>query len=216
LTTIILADDHNIVRNGIKALLDRETSCKIVGEAEDGNGVLALLNHGVAANIVLTDLSMQGMGGLNLLESLKASHPEVKAIVLSAHDNEQYLAKAFRAGAAGYLLKSISANELIFAIKHVAENNQYISSQLTSKFLARVLAVPDHTERLSRHGLEFSEKEVEVLCLIADGYTNQEIADKIFSGKRTIEGYRQSLIDKTGARNTAALIRFAVSNGIIK
>jgi DNA-binding NarL/FixJ family response regulator len=75
LTTIILADDHNIVRNGIKALLDREAACKIVGEAEDGNGVLALLNHGVAANIVLTDLSMQGMGGLELLEGLKASHP---------------------------------------------------------------------------------------------------------------------------------------------
>jgi DNA-binding NarL/FixJ family response regulator len=215
LINIILADDHNIVRNGIKALLDREAAYKIVGEAEDGNGVLALLNQGVIANIVITDLNMQRMGGLELLEGLKASHSQVKSIVLSAHDNEQYIAKAFKAGAAGYLLKSIGANELIFAIKHVAENNQYISSKLTSKFLARILAVPDHVERLSRYGLEFSEKEVEVLGLIADGYTNQEIADKIFSGKRTVEGYRQSLIDKTGARNTAALIRFAVANGII-
>nr|WP_294941624.1 response regulator transcription factor [uncultured Mucilaginibacter sp.] len=215
MTTIILADDHNIVRNGIKALLDRETSCKIVGEAEDGNGVLALLNQGVVANIVLTDLSMQGMGGLDLLDSLKVSHPEVKAIVLSAHDNEQYFTKAFRAGAAGYLLKSISADELIFAIKHVAKNNQYLSSQLTTKFLARMLTVPDRISSVSRDGLVLSEKEVEVLGLIAEGYTNQEIADKLFSGKRTIEGYRQSLIDKTGARNTAALVRFAIINGII-
>ena len=212
---IILADDHTIVRNGIKALLDKEITYKIVGEAENGNGVLALLNQGVVADIVLTDLGMQGMGGLELLEGLKGSYPAVKTIVLSAHDNEQYLTKAFRSGAVGYLLKSISADELIFAIKHVAQNNRYISSQLSAKFLSRLIAIPERMETVTTNGIEFSEKEVEVLGLIADGYTNQEIADKIFTGKRTVEGYRQSLIDKTGARNTAALVRFAVINGII-
>ncbi|MBD1363058.1 response regulator transcription factor [Mucilaginibacter sp. ZT4R22] len=212
---IILADDHNLVRNGIKALLDREPLCKIVGEADDGATVLALLKQGIIADIVLTDISMQGMGGLELVESLKTSHPEIKSVVLSVHDNEQYVTKAFRMGAIGYLLKSIGADELIFAIKHISQNNQYVSSQLSTKFLDRLLTIPDQIPNLSKRGIEFSEKELEILSLIADGYTNQEIADKTYSGKRTIEGYRQGLIDKTGARNTAALVRFAMANGII-
>ncbi|TFF39818.1 response regulator [Mucilaginibacter psychrotolerans] len=212
---ILLVDDHSVIRTGIRALLDKEAACKVVGEAADGLSVIKLLESGINAAILLIDISMKGMDGLELVENLKASYPQMKSIVLSAHDNEQYLVKAFRAGAVGYLLKSIGEDELIFAVKHVANNNQYISSQLASRFLARILTIPEQVGRSSENAPEFSEKELEVLGLIADGYTNQEIANKIFSGKRTIEGYRQSLIDKTGARNTAALIRFAVVNGII-
>ncbi|AMR33502.1 DNA-binding response regulator [Mucilaginibacter sp. PAMC 26640] len=212
---ILIADDHNVIRSGIKALLDKEPTYNVVAEAVDGLSVLELLDSGIKADILLTDISMPGMDGLELVGNLQANYPQIKSIVLSAHDNEQYVAQAFRAGAAGYLLKSISADELIFAIKHVAKNNQYVASQLSTKILNRMLTVSDRTERVSPHGLEFSEKEVEVLELIAQGYTNQQIADKIFTGKRTVEGYRQGLIDKTGARNTAALVRFAVVNGII-
>lgn len=215
LINIILADDQNIVRNGIKALLNQVPGYEIVGEAQDGLQVLKLLNEGINTTMVLTDIGMPGMGGLELIENLGKTYPNVKSIVLSTYDNEQFIIKAFKAGAAGYLLKSITAEELIFAINHVSQRNQYLCSQLSTKFLGRLLTFPEQVFNIAKHGMEFSEKELEVLALIADGYTNQEIADKTYSGKRTVEGYRQGLIEKTGTRNTAALVRFALQNGII-
>ena len=193
----------------------KEPTYNVVAEAVDGLSVLQLIDSGIKADILLTDISMPGMDGMELLGNLQTNYPQIKSIVLSAHDNEQYVAQAFRAGAAGYLLKSISADELIFAVKHVAKNNQYVASQISMKILNRMLTVSDRRERVTPHGLEFSDKEVEILELIGQGYTNQQIADKIFTGKRTVEGYRQGLIDKTGARDTAALVRFAVVNGPI-
>lgn len=123
--------------------------------------------------------------------------------------------QAFHEGAVGYLLKSVSADELVFAIKHVVLNNLYICSELTSKFLKRLLTIPHPSEKQSLLDIEFSAKEIEVLGLITEGYTNQEIADKLFTSKRTVESQRQALIDKTGSRNTASLVRYAISNGVV-
>jgi DNA-binding NarL/FixJ family response regulator len=212
---IVLAEDHNIVRNGIISLLEKEPDINVAGAATNGKDVLTLLEKGTNANVVLADMNMPEMGGIELTASIKEKYPDCKVIILSALDHEKYVIKAFQAGASGYLLKSVSADELVFAVKHTLVNNLYICSELTSKFLKRLLTIPDPAALQPIHDIEFSAKETELLGLITEGYTNQEIADKMFTSKRTVESQRQTLIDKTGSRNTAALVRFAMVNGIV-
>jgi DNA-binding NarL/FixJ family response regulator len=212
---IVLAEDHNIVRSGIISLLEKEPDVHVAGAATNGREVLALLESGTQADIVLADMNMPEMGGIELTTTVKEKYPDCKVVILSALDHEKYVIKAFQAGASGYLLKSVSADELVFAVKHTLLNNLYICSELTSKFLKRLLTIPDPATLHEINDIEFSSKEIEILGLITEGYTNQEIADKLFTGKRTVESQRQALIDKTGSRNTAALVRFAIINGIV-
>jgi DNA-binding NarL/FixJ family response regulator len=212
---IVLAEDHNIVRNGIISLLEKEPDIHVAGATTNGREVLTLLENGTRADVILADMNMPEMGGIDLTASIKEKYPDCKVIILSALDHEKYVIKAFQAGASGYLLKSVSADELVFAVKHTLVNNLYICSELTSRFLKRLLTIPDPANLQEINDIEFSTKEIEVLGLITEGYTNQEIADKLFTGKRTIESQRQALIDKTGSRNTAALVRFAITNGIV-
>jgi len=187
----------------------------VAGEAVNGRQALELLENGTAAQVVLADMNMPELSGIELIAKLKQLAPSCKVIVLSALDHEKYVVQAFQTGANGYLLKSVNPEELIFAIRHIYAGSQYVCSELTSRFLNRLLSVPDALTSELADGIDFSSREVEILGLIAEGYTNQEIADKLFTSKRTIEGHRQALIEKTGARNTAALVRFAIMNGII-
>jgi DNA-binding NarL/FixJ family response regulator len=212
---ILLAEDHNIVRNGLKSILEKEDYIKVTGEAVNGSDALAILANGSKADILIADMNMPLMGGIELTEEVKKNYPELKVMILSALDHEKYVIKAFQSGVNGYLLKSADADELLFAIRHVYHNNQYICSELTTKFLGRLLAIPDSASPENINNIEFSSRELEVLGFIAEGFTNQEIADKMFTSRRTIEGHRQNLMDKTGSRNSAVLIRFAVVNGVI-
>lgn len=212
---IILAEDHHLVRNGIKTILEQQTNLRISGEATNGADVISLLEQNVPADLILADLNMPVIGGLELTEKLHRDYPRLKVVILSALDHEKYVVKAFQLGASGYLLKNVNADELLFAIKHVHENSHYICSELTGRFLNRLIALPDPEQNEMVQDIEFTDREIEILRLISEGYTNQEIADKIFTSKRTVEGLRQVLIDKTGSRNTAALIRFALVNGLI-
>ena len=212
---VILAEDHNIVRNGIKILLEAEEDIEVVGEATNGQEVLDFLDAGNSPDLILSDINMPLMDGIMLLETLKEQYPQTKVILLSMLDNEEYITKAFQEGASGYLLKSAGADELIFALRHVNSGNKYLSSELSVKLLDRVNSTISSTT-LIKNDIEFSAREIEVLQLIAHGMTNLEMSEKLFLSKRTIEGHRQNLIEKTGSKNTAALIRFAVLSGIVQ
>ncbi len=212
---IILAEDHNIVRNGIRNLLDRDEELEVVAEAVDGKEALDLVKNGTEADILLADMNMPHMDGLQLTERLQQLPYKPKVVLLTMVDREQYVLKAFKAGADGYLLKSIGADELIFAVKHIRGDGRYISSELSLRFLDRMGDLPNTNQALRESDVELSQKDLQILELIADGLTNQEIADRLFTSKRTVEGYRQNLIDKTGTRNTASLVRYAVRNKLI-
>ncbi|MFD2873753.1 response regulator [Mucilaginibacter ximonensis] len=212
---IILAEDHNIVRDGIRNLLEKEKDLKIIGESLNGQEVIDLINQGVIPDVILADFNMPGVTGIEMLSQLPSTAKETKTIILTMLDHEQYVLQAFQAGASGYLLKNISADELIFAIRHIHIDGRYICSELALRFLDRLMAQPDRRQHEAESGIEFSTRDIEVLMLIADGLTNQEIADRLYTSKRTAEGYRQALIEKTGVRNTAALIRYAVQHGLI-
>jgi DNA-binding NarL/FixJ family response regulator len=213
---IILAEDHVVVRDGLKVLIESKSEFKILGEATNGVEVLEILKSNKKADIVLTDINMPIMDGLSLLRELKKTHPFIYVIILTMLDHEEFIAQAFSDGADGYLLKNASAGELVFALNHVSSGRKYLSSELATNFLDRWINSTSITQTRKDISLDLSSREVEVLNLIALGYTNQEISEKLFLSKRTIEGHRQSLIEKTDSKNTAALIRFSVLNGIIK
>jgi len=212
---VILAEDHHIVRKGIRSLLETDINFNITGEATNGSEVLDLLGKGIPADIVLADMNMPLLNGLELTAQLKMKFPLIKVIILSALDHEKYVINAFKNGADGYLLKNVSQDELVFAIKHIFQYTQYICAELTIRLMDRLRSVPDLLMSENINNIEFSSIEIEILSLIAEGFTNQEVADKIFTSKRTIENHRQNLIDRTGSRNTVALIRYAMLNGVI-
>ncbi|MDB5009327.1 MAG: DNA-binding response regulator [Mucilaginibacter sp.] len=211
---ILLAEDHNIVRDGIRFLLDQEEDMQVIYEAVNGLDVLKWLDKEQKPDVILTDMNMPGMDGLHMINALQTKYP---VLILSMLDHENYVMETINAGASGYLLKNISKDELLFAIRYVAGGGKYICSELSFKILNRLSNLNDI---LPASGVsvdfELSERESEVLHLIGEGFTNNEIADKLFSSRRTIEGHRQSLMEKTGSKNTATLIKFAVQNGLIK
>jgi DNA-binding NarL/FixJ family response regulator len=213
---LILAEDHNIVRNGISLLLGADKEIRIKGEAVNGIEVLRMLAEGIEVDMILADINMPEMDGIALIREIKIHNPEIKIVMLSMLDNEKYLSQAFSEGASGYLLKSVSADELLFAIKHVHSGGKYICSELSVQLLDKLMHTVNPAFDKSHQDIDFSMREIEVLHLIAEGLTNNEMSDKLYVSKRTIEGHRQSLIEKTGSRNTAALIRFAVLSGIVQ
>lgn len=213
--SIVLAEDHKIVRNGIRVLLEADKEISVAGEAINGREVMDLVNSGLQPDIVLADINMPELDGIALIRELKAVSPDTKVVILSMLDNEKYVTQAFSEGAFAYLLKNVSADELIFSLKHVHTGGKYLCAELSIRLLDRLLHTPGIPLDDKNAEIDFSAREIEILGLIAEGFTNSDMSDKLFISKRTIEGHRQSLIEKTGSRNTAALIRFAVLNGIV-
>lgn len=213
---IILAEDHTVVRNGIRSLLEKVADYTIIGEAVNGEQVLELLENGAEPDVLLCDLNLKGMGGLELTEKLVQAGHKFRVIILTMLDKESFVVKAFNAGATGYLLKSITPDEMIFAIHYVYIYGRYVCSELALRFLDRLIALPVITDTaFDITDVRFSDRDLEVLELIASGYTNEQIAEKLFTSKRTAEGYRKVLLEKTNTANTAALVRFAMRNQLI-
>ncbi|MBE9584257.1 response regulator transcription factor [Mucilaginibacter sp. JRF] len=212
---ILLAEDHHVVRDGLKSMLEKESNFKLVGEAANGADAMELLRKGLEVDVIIADINMPVIGGLDLTEQVKKEFTKVKIIILSALDHEKVIVKALKLGASGYLLKNSSPEELIFAIKHIYKYKQYICEEITTRFFDRMLTIPENVKTDNISDITFSSRDVEILSMIAEGFTNQEIADKLFTSKRTIENHRQQLIDRTGSRNTVSLIRYAILHGVI-
>jgi DNA-binding NarL/FixJ family response regulator len=213
LIKIILAEDHQIVRDGIRGILEQEPDMQVIYEAVNGRDVLHYLESGEEPDLILTDMNMPELDGMDMIRTLQMDYP---VLVLSMLDNENYVLDTLQAGARGYLLKNVSKKEMLFAIRYIAAGGTYICSEIslkTLKNLARLKGLPSYKMELN---IEFSEREMEVLKLIAEGFTNKEMANKLFSSRRTIEGHRLSLMDKTGSKNTATLIKFSVQNGLVE
>lgn len=212
---VLLAEDHNIVRNGIKMLLASDKEINVAGEATNGREALEFISANDSINVILADINMPELDGISLIKEVKLINPDIRVVILSMHDNEKYVSQAFIEGASGYLLKSVSADEMIFSLKHVHAGGKYLCSELSMNMLGKLSQKNVNSIADNVSNIEFSMREIEVLHLIADGLTNSEMSEKLFLSKRTIEGHRQSLIEKTNSKNTAALIRYAVLNGII-
>lgn len=212
---IILADDHNIIRTSLKVLIEKHEGIKVVAEVSDGLGVLELLEKGIKADIVLSDIVMPNLDGIALISKIKAGGYDTKVVVLSILDDEKYASNAFISGASAYLSKDIEEDELLFCLQHVVKGKRYLSSNLCIAILERFNTELNMLSQKNGAEINFSEREINVLKLIADGLTNQEIADKLYLSRRTVESQREALINKTGTKNSASLVRFAMRNGYV-
>ncbi|WP_345951603.1 response regulator transcription factor [Mucilaginibacter sp. PAMB04274] len=213
---VILAEDHVLVRKAIKTLLEAEADITVTGEADNGEQVVELIKNKVQADIILAEINMPGMDAMEMLGLLKEMAPNSKIAFLSMMDNEKSILQAIQAGAKGYLNKTIDVFELLFAVRHIYNNGQYICTSSSMALLNKMQQMPQITPVEISPDTEFSVREIEILTLMAEGYTNYEIAEKLFTSKRTVENYRQNMLNKTGSRNTAALIKFAINHGIVK
>ena len=217
MTRILLADDHTILRDGIRALLSAESDLEVVGEAGNGAEVLAILET-THADVVLMDVQMPVLDGFATMPELRRRFPNAHVLVLTMLDHENYVARMMEAGALGYVLKNAAISEITYAIRAVASGSPFLSTEIGLSMLHKAVAHSGGTspDEASGHtGADLTARELEVLKLIAEGMTNGEIADKLFTSKRTIETHRQNIIAKTQAKNTAALIKLAVSRGLI-
>jgi two-component system, NarL family, response regulator NreC len=212
LINVLIAEDHRVVLKGLRLLLEQDEQISIVGEASNGTEVLSFIAERDDVDVVISDIRMPEIDGLELISKVKQRNPRIKLLMLSMFDDEPHVLDAIERGASGYLLKKGDAQELIFAIKQVHLGSRYLSSELVFGFVDRVV---QKSISASVSDVEFSERELEVLQLIAEGMTNQEMSDKLFLSRRTVEGHRQSLIEKSGSRNTAALIKYAVLNRLV-
>ncbi|MCM1150825.1 MAG: response regulator transcription factor [Alistipes sp.] len=206
---IILVDDHSLFRNGLRGLLERSGDFRVVAEAGSGEEFLALLPE-TEADVVFMDFSMPGIDGAQATERALAQRPELRVITLSMFGEESYYSRMVEAGARGFLLKDSQIDEVLEAIRTVEAGGTYFTPQLLSSLADRM-----HT-REDAGDDRLSSREREILVLVCRGLSNQEIADELFISKRTVDKHRANILEKTGCRNTASLVVYAIRNGVVE
>jgi len=206
---IILADDHALFRSGVRRILEEVPGVEVIGEAADGLELLALLKE-ATPNLVILDISMPRLRGLEAIREIKASHPEVQVLILTMHKDEEYLSYAMSAGAAGFLLKQDADPELLRALTTIRRGQTYFSpaiSEVVSDLLRR-RQEPDGTPKEV-----LTHREREILKLLADGKSSKEIGDLLFISLRTVQNHRANIMRKLKVRRTADLIKSAIQKG---
>ncbi len=209
---IILVDDHSLFRNGLRGLLERNEGFRVVGEASSGEEFLSLLEQeSFAADIVFMDFSMPGLDGAQTTERALARRPDLRIITLSMFGEESYYSRMVEAGARGFLLKDSDIGDVLEAIAAVMGGGSYFSPRLLSSLTGRMHA-REHDELVDD---QLSSREREILVAVCRGLSNQEIADELFISKRTVDKHRANILEKTGCKNTASLVVYAIRNGIV-
>ncbi|GAB4374519.1 MAG: response regulator transcription factor [Salibacteraceae bacterium] len=210
---ILLVDDHKIIREGIKHYLESYEGVLVAGEAKNGEEALQWLekNH-QTVNIAILDIGMDGMNGIELCEKINELYPGIKCIALSMFDEPYHIKQMMNAGAKAYLLKNASKEELHEAVTKVSSGETYFPQDVTNIVLSSMMGEPK--KKYSRLAVEIplTEREMEVLELIMKEYSNQEIADALFISPRTVDAHKRNLIEKTGSKNVAGLIMYAVQH----
>lgn len=210
---VILVDDHQLVRDGIKALLAGMEGIEVTGEASSGNEMLALLNSNTP-DVALLDISLPDISGIDLCRKIISQYPEIKVLFLSMYTTEDYIFNAIKAGAKGYLPKNISRNELFNAVKEVSAGNEYYSETISNiilKSYIRKAKTPD--DELQDSGELLSKRETEVLRCFAEGLSNPQIAEKLFISTRTVESHKNHIMQKLNLKTQVELLKYAIKNG---
>jgi DNA-binding NarL/FixJ family response regulator len=210
---IFLADDHMVVREGLKTLINAQPDMIVIGEAGDGQTALQQA-QACQPDIVIMDITMPDMNGIQATAQLKHACPDVKVVALSVHEDTSYLRQLLAAGASGYVLKHVAADALIQAIRLVAAGGVYLDPAIAGHVVARYVRVPAAASELL--GADLSERETDVAQRIAQGYSNREIGTQLNLSVKTVETYRARALEKLGLESRAALVRYALSHGWLR
>jgi two-component system response regulator NreC len=212
MTTIVLADDHHVVRQGLRSLLEAESDFSVVGEAGDGLEATQLVER-LQPDVLVLDLMMPSLNGLEVTRQVSQRSPRTHVVILSMHPNEAYVLEALRAGAAAYVLKESTSAELVRAVREAVAGGRYLSPPLSER------AIEVYMQKAKSVALDpyetLTAREREVLHLVAEGHTNAEIADRLFISRRTVETHRANLMRKLGLRTQTDLISYALRRGIL-
>jgi DNA-binding NarL/FixJ family response regulator len=210
---ILIAEDHTILREGLRFLLSSDPNFEIVGEAEDGREAIRFVEK-LKPDLILTDLSMPRMNGMEAIKEIKRRWPKTKVLVLTVHRAEEYILATLKAGADGYLLKDATHAELVMAVKKVLSGKSYISSEVSEKVIEGYLEGKKTIK--SRTSFEtLTSREREILKLITEGYRNKEIADELCISLKTVEKHRANLMEKLDLHNVQGLTAFAIEKGLV-
>lgn len=206
---VLIADDHALVREGIRRILESAEDMEVVGEAADGLEATKKVQQ-IAPEVVLMNIAMPGLGGLEATTEIHKTSPESKVLILTQYDNKEYLRRFFKAGASGYILKKAAGTDLLSAIRAVHRGGTFLDPSLANLVVEDYLKQPEEAEYE-----KLSDREKEVLKLIAEGYTSKQIADLLTISVKTVMAHRTNIMEKLGIRNRSELIRYAISKGLI-
>jgi len=206
---IIIAEDHDVFREGLKVFIETIENAKVVAEASNGQELLDVLETH-KCDIVFTDIKMPVMDGIQATKLAMQKYPNLKIAALSMYGDEKYLQSMLEAGAKGFILKKVKRNELELAIQSLSEGNNYFSQELLSFFTDKFLGKNTNIQS------KFTERELEVLQLLAKGYSNQQISDTLFISAHTVIGHRANLISKTGSKNIVDLLLYSIINKLVE
>jgi DNA-binding NarL/FixJ family response regulator len=204
---ILIADDHGIVRSGLKLLLDRQSDLEVVAEAEDGVDALEKALS-VRPDLAILDVSMPRMTGLQATHEIRKQVPEVQVLILSMHEDERYLFEALRAGAAGYVLKRAADKDLLEAVRAAARGEPFLTASAQQSLIRDFLTRGEQPE--------LTPREQEIVKLIAEAHTNREIAEILHLSEKTVESHRANVLQKLGMRDRVELVRYAIRHGLVE
>jgi len=211
---IVLVDDHRIFRDGLKSLLSEVDFIEVIGEASGGSELLELLKK-IKPDLVIVDISMKDISGIEVSKQITSLYPEIKIMILSMHTNEEFVINAIKAGVNGYLSKDASKEELLDAIKIIHEGGECYSKMVSDNFLKSYVK-KYKAEHSLLENKTLTQRELEILKLAAVGLTNKEIADKLFISNKTVDCHKNNIVQKLKLKNTAEMVLYAVKNKIIE
>jgi DNA-binding NarL/FixJ family response regulator len=211
---ILIVDDHPMIRQGIKSLLDDEDRFDVADEAGNGNEALQKLgkNH---FDLVIMDIKMPEMNGIEATEEIVKNYPDVKVLAISMYDEQRYIVKMLQAGALGYVLKNTGKQELMTAINTVMDGESYFSQEVSSIMMSQFMSKKTVNNEPAREDIVLTKRETEIIRLIAEELTNTEIADRLGISPRTVDTHRRNLLQKLDVKNTAGLVKYAIQHHIL-
>jgi len=210
---VIITDDHQMVAEGIKSLIEMDAAMEVMQIAQNGRELLHLLEF-LTPDIVLMDIDMPVMNGMEAMQQIRKNYPELKVIIISMHEEKGLVKKLTDSGARGFLFKNSEKDELIWAIKKVYQGSNYFTSKLTLDLISQHKS-PFQNDSLDTKKALLTEREIEILKLIAEGLSNKEIGEKLYISHRTVDTHRTNLMKKLEVNNIAGLIRYAIKKGFI-
>jgi two-component system response regulator NreC len=213
---VILVDDHQIVRDGIRLLIEGMENIRVIDEAGNAELMMAILKT-KKPDLAIIDISLPGMSGIELAKYISTNYPEVKILMLSMYTNEEFVFNSLRSGASGYLPKNTTRKELNNAINVISEGKEYFSESISNIILkSYIKKAQSKNEEDEKELSKLSDREQEVLKMFSEGKSNKEIADELFISTRTVESHKNHIMQKLGLKTTVDLIKFAIRNGILE
>jgi DNA-binding NarL/FixJ family response regulator len=211
---VLIADDHKIIRVGLRGLIELSKDIEVVAEAENGTEVIELVKR-VKVDVVLMDIDMGHTSGIETTQQLKKEHPEINVLGLTMHEEQEYIIEMLEAGASGYLLKNTGLEELLTALRTASKGDSYFSQQVSATLLQAITRRKTPYPSTNNHLSPLTEREIEVLRLITEEFSNPEIAEKLFISIRTVDTHRRNLLEKLQVKNTAGLVKYAIEKKLI-